>query len=83
QQIERWLSYRHGKENSSTSAPTLPTDETDPMFLLTCRLLGKSTKKPRKPITYNLWGRENKGAVKHAYTLAARGQGLVATTFII
>ncbi|KDR70911.1 hypothetical protein GALMADRAFT_144381 [Galerina marginata CBS 339.88] len=75
-QIERWFSYRHSKENSSTSASTLPTDETDPMFLLTCRLLGKSTKRPRKPIAYNLWGRENKGAVKHAYTIAAsKGSG--------
>ncbi|KDR65220.1 hypothetical protein GALMADRAFT_217639 [Galerina marginata CBS 339.88] len=73
-QIKRWLSYRHGKENASASAANLPTDNSDPMFVLTCRLLGKSTKKPRKPIPYNLWGRENKGAVKNGYALAARGQ---------
>ncbi|KDR67147.1 hypothetical protein GALMADRAFT_1358709 [Galerina marginata CBS 339.88] len=70
-QIERWLVYRHGKQNAP-SQKSLPTDPSDPMFVLTCRLLGKSVKKPRKPIPYNVWGKDNRGAIKHAYASAPK-----------
>ncbi|PPQ97627.1 hypothetical protein CVT26_002550 [Gymnopilus dilepis] len=68
-QIMRWLTYRHNKATSFNNVPVKQSDCNDPMFIFMCRLLGKSSKKPRKPIAYNLWSQHNKSVVQAALAL--------------
>ncbi|PPQ97914.1 hypothetical protein CVT26_002990 [Gymnopilus dilepis] len=68
-QIVRWFAYRHSKPSAfKADAKLKTTDTSDPLFVMTCRLLGKSCKKPRKPIAYNLWAKAkaNKPAIEKA-----------------
>ena len=67
QQIVRWFAYRQSKPSAFKGDAHVKSSElNDPMFVMTCRLLGKSSKKPRKPIAYNLWAKDktNKPAVQ-------------------
>ncbi|KDR79066.1 hypothetical protein GALMADRAFT_64225, partial [Galerina marginata CBS 339.88] len=49
-QIARWFAYRHEKELGVTKE----IDLDDPITVLTCRLTGASSFKPRKPVANNM-----------------------------
>ncbi|KDR64898.1 hypothetical protein GALMADRAFT_1350442, partial [Galerina marginata CBS 339.88] len=62
-QIVRWFTYRHEKELGITKE----VDLDDPITILTCRLTGASSFKPRKPVASNLWAKLNKERIDEAF----------------
>ncbi|KDR65475.1 hypothetical protein GALMADRAFT_81806 [Galerina marginata CBS 339.88] len=58
-QVARWFAYRHEKSHGSSDA----INPENPITILMARLTGHSTTKPRKPIAYNSWAKENKAAL--------------------
>ncbi|PPQ86129.1 hypothetical protein CVT26_000160, partial [Gymnopilus dilepis] len=59
-QILRWFTYRQSKSTAFKDPKKIKdSDLKDPMFIMTCRLLGKAAQKPRQPIAYNLWCADN------------------------
>ncbi|KDR66149.1 hypothetical protein GALMADRAFT_217161 [Galerina marginata CBS 339.88] len=69
EQIARWFSYRHEKEIGNTSKEP---DLDDPITILTCRLTGASSFKPRKPIACNLWAKLNKETIDEAFAKSSK-----------
>ena len=45
------------------------------MFIMTCRLLGKSSRKPRKPIAFNLWSEQHPQIVQKALSKIPKKPG--------
>lgn len=50
------MAYQHSKDHS---APNGEISTEDPMMILMAKLTGTSLSKPRQPIPYNLWAKED------------------------
>jgi hypothetical protein len=63
------MTYQHNKDHGAAKKLL---DMDDPMTVLLAKLTGSSVSKPRQPIPYNLWAKENRAVIEMEYSKERR-----------